>query len=417
MVYEIMKKILFIILEIDSASGICVTNIAERMVQKGWEVHILSYPTERKLNNKIDKIDIRPEFFRYMKQRCYDKTHLNKVFSRCYKLKVAITTFMWPWNSPIFTLRLLKKAYHLYRKNKYDCIVPVYTQLDPVIVGHILKNKYKEAKIVPYFLDSLSAGPVPKLLSENKKIKKGLRWEKCLLRNADRVIFMKSSECHHRTYSVNSDYYKNVVFLDIPMLCIDFGNELMKKKDECGKDFSDRNSVTITYVGSLPKGIRNPEPAFKILSLVKNIKFHVFVVGVSEDEARKFNTFDLDISWLGKLSHEEAVRYAIKSDILLNIGNNVEGMVPSKIFEYMSYGKPILSFASIEKEPSLPYLKKYPKACIIMENEKIESSINNIEAFARNTSEITISKEILLSKFYENTPDCFLDTISSIVNK
>lgn len=405
-----MKSILFIMLEIDSASGICVSNVADQMIQNGWKVDILSYHTNRKINQKINKYDIRPEFFRYMYQKYNGNVLLSKFFSICYKIKVAITTFMWPWNSPVFTLRLLKKTYQLYNAQIYDCIVPVYTQIDPIIVAHLLKRKYNEAKIVPYFLDSLSAGPAPKLLSKKNKIKKGLKWEKKLLINADGVIFMQSSKNHHMKYSAQRDYFKNVVFLDIPALCINSNyinnQEDQKKNSDC---------ISITYVGSLPNGIRNPEYAFKTLSHMKDLKIHINMIGVSEEEAKAFNTFNLDISWLGRVSHDEAIKYIISSDILLNLGNRIEGMVPSKIFEYMTYAKPILSFSPMDNEPSLAYLKKYPKSCTLMEYNSVEKNVRLAWAFIKNINNVAISLDNIKSQFYKNTPNCFCDYINRLL--
>lgn len=409
-----MKKVLFIMLEIDSASGICVSNVAEQMSQNGWKVDILSYSTKQKMNVKINKYYIRPSFLRYMYQKYIDNVLLSNIFSFGYKFKVALTTFMWPWNSPIFTLRLLNKVYHLYDLHSYDCIVPVYTQIDPIIVGHILKSKYIDVKVVPYFLDSLSAGPVPKLLNKKNKIKKGLNWEERLLTNADSIIYMESSKRHHIKYSSNKKYFNKVVFLDIPALCLDAKKNGVGEK--VGKEKKVR-CINITYVGSLPNGIRNPEYAFETLSRLTKIDIHVNIVGVSEEHAKRFRTFNLNISWIGRISHDEAIKYIKESDILLNIGNRIEEMVPSKIFEYISYAKPILSFASMDSEPSLAYLKKYPRSCILMEYDSVETNSKKILEFIKKINENSISLEEIKSRFYKNTPDCFCDYINGLMKK
>lgn len=410
-----MKKILFIVFEIDSASGICVSNVAEQMVKMGWKVDILSYPTKRKIDSRISKYEIRPEFFRYMYERFHHISLLSNIFSFGYKGKIAMTTFMWPWNSPILTLRLLNKAYYLYNLNKYDCIVPVYTQVDPIIVGHLIKRKYgKKVNEVPYFLDSLSAGPVPRLLSKNNKIKKGLKWEERLLSNADGIIYMESSKTHHMKYSVKKKYFENVVFLDIPALRLEQNiidcqeQNTLKKYNRC---------INITYVGSLANGIRNPEYAFKTLSQLKNLNIHINIVGVSEEEAKRFRTFNLEINWVGKVSHEEAIKYLISADVLLNIGNQIEGMVPSKIFEYMSYAKPIISFSPIDNEPSLEYLKRYSKSCILKEWEPIETNEHKIREFLQTMNDVNISSEEIKFKFYKNTPECFCNYINRLIKE
>ncbi len=409
-----MKNILFIMLEIDSASGICVSNVANQMIQDGWQVDILSYQTERKINKKINKYDIRPEFFRYMCQKYNQNLLLSKFFSVCYKIKVAMTTFMWPWNSPVFTFRLLKKVYQLYNLHTYDCVVPVYTQIDPIIVGYILKKLYIKVKVVPYFLDSLSAGPVPKLLSKKNKIKKGLNWEERLLKNADGIVYMESSKKHHMKYSANKRYFNKVEFLDIPALCLN--SNKMSWERGLVREEADR-AISITYIGSLPNGIRNPEYAFETLSRLKEVKIHINVVGISKEDAKRFRTFNLDINWIGRVSHDEAIKYVISSDILLNIGNRIEGMVPSKIFEYMAYAKPIISFSPMDNEPSLAYLKKYPKSCTLMEYDLVETNVKKILEFIQKINENNISLEEIKSRFYKNTPECFCNYVNRLMKE
>ena len=49
-----------------------------------------------------------------------------------------------------------------------------------------------------------------------------------------------------------------------------------------------------------------------------------------------------------------------KKYIVLMIGNLCANQVPSKVFEYIATGKPILNFYSIENDTSLIYLNRYP---------------------------------------------------------
>jgi len=51
----------------------------------------------------------------------------------------------------------------------------------------------------------------------------------------------------------------------------------------------------------------------------------------------------------------------VNSDNLIAVGNNDCNQVPSKIFEYMSFGKPIVYFYS-DDDVNVKILKKYPIA-------------------------------------------------------
>lgn len=90
-------------------------------------------------------------------------------------------------------------------------------------------------------------------------------------------------------------------------------------------------------------------------------------------------------------------------------------MVPSKIFEYMTYAKPILSFSPMDNEPSLAYLKKYPKSCTLMEYNSVEKNVRLAWAFIKNINNVAISLDNIKSQFYKNTPNCFCDYINRLL--
>ena len=50
---------------------------------------------------------------------------------------------------------------------------------------------------------------------------------------------------------------------------------------------------------------------------------------------------------------------------LISIGNKDFPYVPSKIFEYMSTGKPIIHFYHNDDDSCLGYLQRYRNACLI----------------------------------------------------
>ncbi|MEG0570843.1 MAG: hypothetical protein RR497_04270, partial [Oscillospiraceae bacterium] len=57
-----------------------------------------------------------------------------------------------------------------------------YTPIDSLYAAHLLKKKFKDIKMVAYFLDSLSGGYGPKCFSKKQIEKIGLKWEKIYLK-------------------------------------------------------------------------------------------------------------------------------------------------------------------------------------------------------------------------------------------
>lgn len=395
-----MKKILFIILEGSSATGICVENVVSEFIRRNYSVDVITYENSTLQSaGGARNYCIKPKYFLRSKQT---KT--------LFAIQCAVSSVLWwPWNSPLFTIKLFELARKLYEQNKYDVVIPCYTQIDSVIVCSILKNRFKQVTFIPYFLDSLSGGPVPRLLTKEKKIQKGLKWEEKLLRNADGIVAMQSSRQHHERYSQDRSYYSNMVFLDIPMLLPKIGNDSHAKVGT--------NKVKIlTYVGSMPLSIRNPFYGLRILGDVPNVKVNI-VAKIPDDLAyQEYCENSSHINLVGPVNHDEAVKYIAEADILINFGNRIAEMVPSKIFEYMSYGKPILSFSPNVNDPCIPYLRKYPLACIISENDDRENNVQNILSFLKNNNgKDFVTSEQLSKLFWENTPMCFCDYIEQMI--
>lgn len=111
---------------------------------------------------------------------------------------------------------------------------------------------------------------------------------------------------------------------------------------------------TMSHVGSLLSG-RNPSNLWTVLSeLIKEhaefaAHFKLQLVGVvSEDVLDSINEHGLKghIQVLGYVTHEEAVSYQQRSQLLLLVeinSNETIGILPGKLYEYMAARRPILA--------------------------------------------------------------------------
>ena len=102
------------------------------------------------------------------------------------------------------------------------------------------------------------------------------------------------------------------------------------------------------------------------------------------------------------VSHDKILNIMKDSDILLSIGNagRYKDMLPSKIFEYISYGKKIIHFYSDDNDRAIYYLEKYEGALVVdVRNENID--YNSINEFVNK--EIEYSN--IIDEFEKNTPN------------
>ena len=406
-----MKNILILLdyyLPYASANGICAEKIAKELKKQGHNVCIISC-NENKGNTdfkNIDKIDVFYANYLYKQQ----KTTFSKVWRYA----------KWLLPSPLPTTQVKSRtqaivnvAEKVIKQNNIDTVICIHLPIETLIAGTILKERFPSISYVAYMLDSLSGGFLPKFLPGEFCRKKKINWENDLLDNFDRIILMRSSKDHHEASSINSSWYKKSVYSDIPMLEAKSVSSLPKTSDK----------INMVFAGTLADGIRTPYHFLKLLSEVNNLDISFSYAGVNKCNNELLNAAvesckeksNLTITSLGLLKHSEAIDLIERSDFLINFGNTVPTMVPSKIFEYMSYRKPIISTYSIDNEPCLAYLRKYPCALLIDERETdLKAQAKLLEDFILQNRDAQITYDNIKTIFPENTPAAFVDALKDL---
>ena len=124
----------------------------------------------------------------------------------------------------------------------------------------------------------------------------------------------------------------------------------------------------------------------------------------------ELNASNITVS--GPIDRDILMKEYEEADCLLNIGNTMVDQMPSKIFEYMSYGKPIISTYRIENDTSKEIVEKYPAAlCIDERTENFDNVAKQIEIFLSRKSP-NIDFNILKNIYPEYLPETFVDIVS-----
>lgn len=273
----------------------------------------------------------------------------------------------------------------------FDLILSFSNPFSSHCCASILSQRYGIPWIAYYFDPFFSNATLcPKKTAIRKKM------EEKLLANAT-VVMM--------TYPTNENYlqlgvtFKNrIVRVEMPGIVFDrvlTGGGGNRKTCKC------------YYIGNLYKKIRDPYSAVRVFSALEDFEIELYFVGGYYGTKIDFEKLiSNNVKFLGKKNSEEIMELYKDADILLNIGNLIDNQMPSKIFEYISTGKPIINIYKINNCPTLKYLWNYPLALNIYECDLVKDTnkcINLIKDFCLNNKGKSVSGEFIKKNYMANS--------------
>lgn len=168
-------------------------------------------------------------------------------------------------------------------------------------------------------------------------------------------------------------------------------------------------TIAFYYMGQFIKEIRNPEPLFRIFSLLPDFcELNLYYRGCAEiveqysailKERMRRNDYISD--------QEEYNRVVGSADVLISIGNMIDNQSPSKIYEYCSFGKPIIHFYSNENDIVLKNFERYPLMKFIDYHTDSEEAAREILRFSKEN----VGKKVTYSEIQEIFSDYTLDYV------
>ena len=398
------------------ANGICVHQIALALKKQGYEIHIVCFNKQGdKKEDLFEGIFIHRVKMRLFFRLCFYAE--NNIYTRksklVYKLAMILNKIkkimylpLYPMVSPVFIYRYYVRAKALHKEYNFDMVLSVYNPLEALVAGTMVKKKYPNIKFGLYVLDSLTNNTEKKYFSKSWIESKGWKWEKWSYTYADIVLNLKCHEKHHQKERYHI-YRSKMKIIDIPLI--------NKIKFDKNISLFDINYTHFVYTGALNFQNRNPQylcELFLSLGGASEYKLHFYSRGDCEELIDQYVEKTCgNIKRYGYVNQKEALLAIYEANFLISIGNRNTDMIPSKIFEYMSTGKPIIHFYKSENDSCLTYLQKYPLTLLINENEGLEDNINKVKDFIDSPKEpLEFSK--IMEMFKQNTPQYTVDIIS-----
>ena len=282
---------------------------------------------------------------------------------------------------------------------KFDAVISVSSPIESHICGQRIAAMY-HVPWIPYYLDPFSTNHV---FPENTQASR-IRFEEELLSHAGHMLMMEP---------IPDDYLSHQVHLDENKVTV-LGLPGIRHVAAMGRkpDFFDTQAVNCVFIGNLYAGIRNPGRLIELFKKLGN-GYHLYFIGNHSDpelqKQYRENSYGLleNVTFIDPVPASEAEEIMMAADVLVNIGNSVENQIPSKIFDYISSGRPVLNLYKIKNCPSLQYFREYPSVVHVFEEEADKpETVQKVRGFLDEAGNMKpLDEKIIREIWKENTPE------------
>jgi len=378
------------------ANVVCVKNILDQLISEGNTVSVICGDSNKSATKRTEKIDEvlvhRVYHITYIEKLMKANRNIKKVFCKSVHFIKTLCLFpIFPNFEISFSKKMEKEFEKIFSKKSIDCVVGVFQPYATMSALKKIKNKHKEIYSIAFNLDVLKGSTIPIFFPRSVYYKLCDRTETKDFQYFDKILI---SDLGKRYY--NDALYGKfpISFFQIPSFRLVNCTNINKKNN---------GTVKLIYAGYLDKSYRNPDKLIEaIVSLSKDfsIELHFFGSSNMEENMTQFEKKYCGVIFNhGRVTNDVIRKEYLSADILISFGNDIKGVVPSKIFELIGYNKRIIHFSPGENDDAVEFIKDIPNVCIVNENN-IEDEIRN---FLTKDIEF-LSNEELEKRFYKASP-------------
>ena len=412
-----MKRILFVTYSYPnahkSASVLCTHRVIKCVQDSGlYDVHVLCYQFDNEEQEMLlDGINIhrvRPtRWLRYLDGLQMSRKHesLRHIMTIIQKL---FAMWCYPKMLPVSYERLKKASQLLHNKVSFDIVISEHYCVESLLCGCSLMNKYG-VKHIAILWDPIKGQTVTHYLPKSFTDNRIEKIENFAINNSSLIISTGTMKEYYR--NIEDGAFGKRKFLGFPGIIAP-----EKDADVNVSQYIREGYINIVYSGQLSSVYRNPIPVvdlFNNCTYASKINLIFFAMGDVKERLDSFS-FKGNLSNNGYIPINELHTIYRHADFLLNISHTNANMVPSKLFEYMSYGKPIISAYITEGDAAEKVLTHYPESLVLNLNQSIIENSNKLESFLEAKHNY-VPFESVQEIYKDNTPDAYLELINNSV--
>ncbi len=390
-----------------SAVGICVENIVN-VLSKQANVTVVAqqttYAEEAKITHNgytIYRISTMLHKIYLYGQMLQKSTPMKQKIGMILSVIIRLVNLL----SAIFSIVNIKRDWVrsymselnvIHKKQKIDTIIAFSYPFESCVAAYEFKQANNSVEYIPYIYDNFVEGALHRF-KFNKCLKRSIHrelLEKVIL-NSKKVLAVHTYKQHIDTYSCNVG--DKVTYVEHPLLL----------EPSPFEHFSNSNAK-LFYAGAFLKNYVEPTFLLNTLEkLVPKVDFFAtfFVKGNCDAAIMDFkNRYKDNIAAKIDVPMADVIVEMNRSDILICVAEYSGVQMSSKIFTYMSFGKPIILFYYADTDINHTILEKYPLYMGIKESDCGSSVLSELVEFVKTNRSKRLSFDEVKNIYPEALP-------------
>lgn len=268
-----------------------------------------------------------------------------------------------------------KQLEAIHEERPIDVIFSVGAPMAAHVAARKFRKKHQDVRWVTYTVDSYAA--------QNKGSEKAMTYEASILSASDSVLLSEEIyENSPKLYEGFSEKCKPLPYLMPPT-----------PEREEGIQYFDPQKTNLVYAGRFYKAIRNPEYLLQLaMQMDDNFVLHLYCQSDCDNIIDDYvHRSEGKILRHAPVSVSEIQKIYSQADLLVSVGNNTPEFKPSKTFEYIASGKPIVNiyYEGLYDE----VLAQSPLTLQLSRNSSLEDNTVAFRAFLKNTIGKILSRD------------------------
>lgn len=388
--------------DLTDTNVLCIEPLLNKMVESGYEIHVICCLPKPLLSRKADEdrgiyvYPVRPKW-----QQATDliehKLGLGKapkmgLFQKAMRFAIRRLSSM-VQSERHFHFAGFRVADQLIKDKQIANVLSVSNPMCNHQLASSIREGRDNLRWTLYQLDPYAHN----LSLDDKELGKRLDLERSLLSVADRIIITDEMSRFSGGSDALMEYKDRTLVVPLPNFVI--GTQPVAAIPS----LFDPSKINMVYAGNIYGGFRKPEALLDIMVRLNNPNyvFHVYGWGM-ERLIKKYPMLGYQIVIHGRVPKLELVNALNAASILVNFGNKMENQTPSKLFDYIATGKPIVNFCYDTKDTSLYYLKRHPLYLNVFNHEVNQPEVvKSFSDFCLRSRNVSVAREVLISLYGE----------------